>query len=137
MATDSAFNVATHSAPQDTEPFEVPKVTKDKRKLLTAALQLILPDLQHDQRQEYSKAKHYKEAEHILATLFSLVTGPLEMDMRSDVLDNRGLALGMLVRHARKHKVTVPKSFTGDMGNIIRTHTLADLQGDVRWMGPW
>ena len=44
MATDSAFNVATHSAPKDTEPFEVPKVTKDKRKLLTAALQLILPD---------------------------------------------------------------------------------------------
>ena len=32
----------------------------------------------------------------------------------------RGLALGMLVRHARKHKVTVPKSFTGDKVYLLQ-----------------
>eukprot|EP01046_Picozoa_sp_COSAG06_P001895 COSAG06_NODE_63_length_26848_cov_29.983476_16_plen_106_part_00 len=77
---------------------------------MTAALQFVLPDLQYAQRQEYSKANHYQEAEHISATLFDLVTTPLGMDMLPEVMNNRGLALGVLARHARTQKVPVSPS---------------------------
>ena len=62
----------THNTPHDTVPFQLPPKGKETRKALTAALQFVLSNLQYAQRQEYSKAKHYQEAEHILAALFDL-----------------------------------------------------------------
>ena len=131
MAAFNGNTEDTHNTPHDTVPFQLPPKGKETRKALTAALQFVLSDLQYAQRQEYSKAKHYQEAEHISATLFDLVTAPLGMDMLPEVINNRGLALGVLARHARTQKVPVPKSFVGDIEDIIRTHTISDLQGDT------
>ena len=128
MAAFNGHTNETHNTPHDTVPFQLPPKGKETRKALTAALQFVLSDLQYAQRQEYSKAKHYQEAEHILATLFDLVMAPLGMDMLPEVINNRGLALGVLARHARTQKVPVPKSFVGDIEDIIRTHTISDLQ---------
>ena len=104
MAAFNGNTDDTHNTPHDTVPFQLPEKGKETRKVLTAALQFVLPDLQYAQRQEYSKAKHYQEAEHILATLFDLVTTPLGMDMLPEVMNNRGLALGVLARHARTQR---------------------------------
>ena len=78
MAAFNGHTNETHDTPHDTVPFQLPPKGKETRKALTAALQFVLSDLQYAQRQEYSKAKHYQEAEHILATLFDLVMAPLD-----------------------------------------------------------
>eukprot|EP01046_Picozoa_sp_COSAG06_P038590 COSAG06_NODE_4468_length_4222_cov_7.124667_1_plen_152_part_00 len=54
MAAFNGNTDDTHNTPHDTVPFQLPAKGKETRKVLTAALQFVFPDLQYAQRQEYS-----------------------------------------------------------------------------------